>query len=76
MEKEIALVKTVFKHLNEYKRFRSLHEKELYRGNFLKAKEHELDKYKRIDALELALRGLQSELRNNAPDEEKTESTL
>lgn len=62
MDKSIHLIKTAFKHLNDYKRLRALYEKEYTRQNTSKALEHELDKYKRIDALELALRGLQSEL--------------
>lgn len=62
ISKEEALVRTCFNHLNAYKRFRAMAEQE---NNKDSALYYELQLYKTIDQLELALRGLQREIKHS-----------
>ena len=62
----IDLIGICFKNINAYKRHRALAESARRDGDMDKAIYHELKQYKNIDGLELALRAIQSGLRDVA----------
>lgn len=64
------LTKDAFKHLNNYKRYRALHETATQRTNIQEAVKLELLMYKSIDQLELSLRGIQKHIRNTEQESE------
>ena len=66
MDKTLHLMKQTFDYWNAFKRYQTLEEIEREKGNIEESRWHELNKYKTMNKLELSLRALQKELREQA----------
>ena len=60
------IIKEAFKHLNAFKRYRAMYETAQYKNDRDQATLLELKMYKSFDQLELSLRGIQRENREES----------